>query len=115
MAGRRRLATLGELKERKTLKFSYRDADGIQREAFLAWFNDQVLCYQNLCRHIPITLDYGDARFFNADGTHFVCQTHGATYEPLTGTCIAGPCIGASLKPLAVQVIRDEVWFDDPE
>src|SRR5205085_12409269 len=98
MATRRRLATLGELQERKTLRFSYSE-EGISREAFLAWFNDHVVCYQNICRHIPITLDYGDARFFNPEGTHFICQTHGATYEPLTGERIAGPAVGALLKP----------------
>ena len=79
----------------------------------MAFFAGRVVAYENVCRHIPITLDYGDARFFNAEGTHFVCQTHGATYEPLTGKCIAGPCVGASLKPLEVQVIEGVVWFED--
>lgn len=72
------------------------------------------MAYENVCRHIPITLDYGDGRFFNSERSHFVCQTHGATYEPLTGKCIAGPCVGASLKPLKVEVIGGEVWFDEP-
>ena len=109
----RHLATLGELKERKTLKFTYSD-EGISREGFLAWFEGRVVCYQNVCRHIPITLDYGDGRFLNADATHFICQTHGATYEPLTGKCIAGPCVGASLKPLTIEVVGDEIWFQEP-
>ncbi len=113
MSSRRRLATLGELKERKTIKFTYKD-EGISREAFLAWFDDQVVCYQNVCRHIPITLDYGDGRFFDSKGTHFICQTHGATYEPLTGKCIAGPCVGASLKKLDVEIVREEIWFQEP-
>ena len=113
MSARRRLTTLGELKERKTLKFAYKD-EGISREAFLAWFNDQVICYQNVCRHIPITLDYGDGRFFDAAGTHFICQTHGATYEPLTGKCSAGPCVGASLKKLDVEIVGEEIWFQEP-
>jgi nitrite reductase/ring-hydroxylating ferredoxin subunit len=113
MPARRRLTTLGELKERKTLKFAYKE-EGISREAFLVWFNDQVICYQNVCRHIPITLDYGDGRFFNSEGTHFICQTHGATYEPLTGKCIAGPCVGASLKKLEVEMVGEEIWFQEP-
>jgi len=112
MSSRRRLATLRELKERKTLKFAYKD-EGISREAFLAWFGGQVVCYQNVCRHIPITLDYGDGRFFNAEGTHFVCQTHGATYEPFTGQCIAGPCVGAFLKKLNVEIVGEEIWFQE--
>ena len=113
MTHRRRLASLPELIARNTLKFTYKE-EGISREAFLAWFDNQVVCYQNVCRHIPITLDYGDGRFFNSEGTHFVCQTHGATYEPLTGKCIAGPCVGASLKPLRVEVVEGEIWWEEP-
>ena len=102
-----------ELKQQRSRKFRYCE-EGIHREAFLAWFNDQVVCYQNVCRHIPITLDYGDGRFFNTEGTRFVCQTHGATYEPLSGLCIAGPCVGASLKKLVIDVIDGEIWFQEP-
>jgi nitrite reductase/ring-hydroxylating ferredoxin subunit len=111
---RRVIGSLEELKRAHTLKFTYRE-EGISREGFVAWFEGRVVAYENVCRHIPITLDYGDARFFNPEGTHFVCQTHGATYEPLTGTCIAGPCVGASLKPLKVEVIGDEIWFEEPD
>ncbi len=111
---RRRLATLLELQERKTLKFTYRE-EGISREAFLAWVQGQLVCYQNVCRHIPITLDYGDGHFFNREGTHFICQTHGATYEPLSGRCVAGPCPGAALKKVPVTLIDGEIWFDEPE
>ena len=107
------IATLAELKEKRALKFHYRQ-EGIPREGFIALFRDQVVAYENVCRHVPITLDYGDSRFFNASETHFVCQTHGATYEPLTGKCVAGPCTGASLKPLNVELRDDAVWFQDP-
>jgi nitrite reductase/ring-hydroxylating ferredoxin subunit len=113
MATRKRLATLGELQERKTLTFTYHD-EGIRREGLLAYFEGRVVCYQNICRHIPLALDSGDGRFFNAEGTHFICQTHGATYEPLSGQCVAGPCVGASLKKLDVEITRDEIWFQEP-
>jgi nitrite reductase/ring-hydroxylating ferredoxin subunit len=111
---RRLIGSVDELKRKQTLKFSYRE-EGIGREGFLAWFKGRVVAYENVCRHIPITLDYGDARFFNAEQSHFVCQTHGATYEPLTGKCIAGPCVGASLKRLEVEVAGNEIWFEEPE
>ena len=111
--GKRRLATVAELQGKGAIKFTYRQ-EGISREGFLAWFDGQVVAYENVCRHVPITLDYGDGRFFNPAGSQFVCQTHGATYEPLTGKCIAGPCVGASLKPLRVEVQHGEIWFEDP-
>ena len=91
----------------------------------------QVLASQNAAHAVALRVElrgvYGDAQLAvdygeNTSGnaafrghTHFVCQTHGATYEPLTGLCIAGPCVGASLKPLKVEVIKDEVWFNEPD
>jgi nitrite reductase/ring-hydroxylating ferredoxin subunit len=113
MAGRRLLATLIELRERGTIKFEYRE-EGIAREGFLAWVDGQVVCYHNVCRHIPITLDYGDGRFFTPDRKHFICQTHGATYEALSGLCVAGPCTGAALKRLPFELKGAEIWFDEP-
>jgi nitrite reductase/ring-hydroxylating ferredoxin subunit len=110
----RQIATLSELKVKKAVKFQYRQ-DGISREGFVAFFNGQVVAYENVCRHVPITLDYGDSRFFDSHGNHFICQTHGATYEPLTGKCVAGPCTGASLKPLQVEIREDAIWFSESE
>lgn len=111
---KRFLYTVDELREKRARKFSFRQ-EGIEREGFVAWFEGQVVAYENVCRHIPISLDYGDARFFNGDCTHFVCQTHGATYEPLSGKCIAGPCVGASLKRLEVEIHGEEIWFTEPD
>jgi nitrite reductase/ring-hydroxylating ferredoxin subunit len=110
---KRFLASISELRERKAIKFTYRQ-EGISREGFVAFFEGNVVAYENVCRHVPITLDYGDGRFFNAAESHFVCRTHGATYEPLTGICIAGPCLGASLKRLPIEVVGEEIWFHEP-
>ena len=107
-----RLASVAELQQRGTMKFTYRDADGVAREGFLAWFDGQVVCYGNVCRHIPITLDYGDGQFFTPDRKYFICQTHGATYEPLTGKCIAGPCPGAFLKRLRFRIFGGEIILE---
>ena len=114
MGAPRRLATISELREKRTLRFTYKQ-EGIPREGFLAWFRGKIVCYENVCRHLPVTLDYGDGNFFTPGGDHFICQTHGATYEPLTGHCIAGPCTGASLKPLNIGITGEEIWFEDPD
>jgi len=41
----------------------------------------------------------------NFDGRALICSTHGAIYEPATGLCTAGPCVGDRLTslPLAVE------------
>lgn len=60
--------------------------------------------YRNQCRHLAITLDLNDEQFFNSEGTHLQCQMHGATYEIETGMCIAGPCVGAALASLEMEI-----------
>jgi nitrite reductase/ring-hydroxylating ferredoxin subunit len=107
---RQRIGLVHELQKNRTLKFTFVE-EGIKREGFLAWFNQQPVAYENVCRHIPISLDYGDNRFFSADGQHIICQNHGAMYEPLTGLCVRGPCQGAKLRALEVEQVGDEIWF----
>jgi nitrite reductase/ring-hydroxylating ferredoxin subunit len=97
------LARLEDLKRRRTIKFVFSE-EGIQRHGFLVYLDGQVAAYENVCRHIPMALDYGDGEFFTAEGKHLICQTHGATYDPLTGKCIAGPCAGAGLRKLDVRI-----------
>jgi len=111
MPGKLRLATVGELEQRKTIRFQYRD-EGIPREGFLAWYEGQIRGYENRCKHLPLPLDYGDGQFFTRDGLSFICQTHGAVYEPLTGKCTAGPCAGAELKMLPIAVENGEIYLE---
>ena len=66
----------------------------------------QYFAYQNLCKHLPITLDLNDDEFFSHDKAFIQCQMHGAIYEIQTGKCIAGPCEGAKLN--ALKVIEEE-------
>jgi nitrite reductase/ring-hydroxylating ferredoxin subunit len=106
------IATAEEVKEGKTLKFSFTRNDQPQ-EGFVGCFKGKLFAYENTCRHIPITLDYGDNRFFDSKGETLVCQTHGAVYEPDTGLCTRGPCAGASLYTLKVIEEDGGLWFDE--
>ncbi|MBM3845648.1 MAG: Rieske 2Fe-2S domain-containing protein [Verrucomicrobia bacterium] len=105
-----RIAHESQLKERTTLKFSFM-REGVKIEAFLVKFDGKVAAYENVCRHIPISIDYADNRFFTQDQRHLICQTHGAIYEPSTGKCIRGPCTGASLYSLDVVAKDGELWL----
>jgi nitrite reductase/ring-hydroxylating ferredoxin subunit len=107
---RRLITTLRDLEREGTAKFVFKQ-EGIPRNGFVALFEGQVMAYENLCRHIPLTIDYGDNRFFTTDGRHFVCQSHGAIYEPLTGLCVRGPCEGASLRKLPIEVTEGNVFL----
>ncbi|MBM3835228.1 MAG: Rieske 2Fe-2S domain-containing protein [Verrucomicrobia bacterium] len=111
---RENIAQLRSLQKGQTAKFTF-VRDGIKIEGFVANFEGQIVAYENLCRHLPLTLDYADNRFFTADGRRFICQTHGAIYEPLTGRCVEGPCLGASLKPLTVELDNESIWLVTPD
>jgi naringenin degradation protein FdeD len=60
--------------------------------------------YVNRCPHAGHPLNLLPQRFLTADGTLIVCASHGALFEKSTGYCVAGPCAGRSLTPIALEV-----------
>lgn len=78
--------------------------------AFVVRYDGQPRAWLNSCRHVPIELDWLPGKFFDFSGLYLVCASHGATYEPDTGHCIAGPCKGASLEPVPVIERHGAIW-----
>lgn len=74
--------------------------------AFAVRFDGRVHAYLNRCAHVPVQLDWNAGEFFDLSGLYLVCATHGATYLPDSGQCVAGPCKGARL--VALEVIERE-------
>jgi len=113
-ARRIRVADSAEAHPGRTVAFEFEVA-GRLRAGFAACHEGRWVAYENECRHIPLTLDYGDQRFFTADEKFFICQTHSALYDPFTGLCVRGPCEGDRLKPLRVDAEADGLWLQIPE
>lgn len=65
---------------------------------------DAVRGYVNRCPHAGHPLDLLPGRFLTPDGTLLLCASHGALFEKSTGYCVAGPCAGRSLTPVALEV-----------
>ena len=105
-----RIAATTEIAEGRTITFSF-TRNVRPQEGFVGRFKGKLFAYENTCRHIPLTLDYGDNRFFDSKGETLICQTHGAVYEPDTGLCTRGPCAGASLFALEIIEEAGVVWF----
>ena len=63
-----------------------------------------VHAYLNRCAHMALPLNMLPDRFLTHDGSLLLCTAHGALFEKSTGYCVAGPCIGASLERVPVQV-----------
>jgi nitrite reductase/ring-hydroxylating ferredoxin subunit len=69
----------------------YRDGDTVR-----AWFN--------ICPHAGRRLDWAPGRFLLSKEGLLVCAAHGASFELARGECVAGPCRGALLRAVGVEV-----------
>ena len=96
------IAGADELRPGESRTFTL-ECDGRRIEAFLVNYRDALHAYVNQCRHVPMTLDWVENRFFTEDGAYILCATHGALYDPATGACVGGACAGrGGLRALAV-------------
>lgn len=75
---------------------------GAALPAFAVRYRGTVRAYINECRHQATELDWNPGDFFDAERLYLICATHGAIYAPDTGCCVAGPCRGEGLAPVAV-------------
>ena len=71
--------------------------------------------YVNVCRHVPISLDWVDNQFFTRDKRFLVCSNHGALYSPGTGECVWGPPVGESLIPVPIEVKDGAIFAVCPD
>ena len=99
---------MGELSPGMTKKFALR-CQGRAIEGFLVSYGGKIFAYANRCRHISMSMDWVDNHFFSADRRYLICSTHGATYEPATGECVWGPCFGAFLQAVPVEIQGREI------
>lgn len=73
----------------------------------------RVQAWLNVCPHAGRRLDWAPGKFLKSKEGHLVCAVHGATFEPESGHCIAGPCRGDRLRSVAVEVRDGQVCLVD--
>ena len=64
----------------------------------------RISCFRNRCTHANYPLQRADGRVVVQEGRFLVCAAHGASYTLEDGACAGGPCNGASLERIAVEV-----------
>ena len=64
-----------------------------------------VRAYENTCPHAGHPLDLQPHRFLTAERELIICASHGALFALDSGLCVAGPCVGRSLRSIAVTVM----------
>jgi nitrite reductase/ring-hydroxylating ferredoxin subunit len=111
--GRKLIARVGELTHGQSKKFTLRRG-GRDCEAMLLNYRGNHYAYVNRCPHVGITLDWVDNQFFTVDNRYVMCANHGAVFEPPTGECVWGPCVGASLESLALDIQGGKVFVFCP-
>lgn len=78
-------------------------------QGFVVCNDRQLFAYVNSCPHTGAPLDWVDHQFLDLDKAFIQCASHDARFEITSGLCIAGPCVGQSLRRLQVEVIDDQV------
>ena len=105
---------VGELAHGQSKKFTLRRGEG-NFEAMLVNYQDRHFAYVNRCPHVGLCLDWVDNQFFTVDHRYLMCANHGAVFEPPTGECVWGPCVGASLQSLPLEIVGEKIFAGYPE
>lgn len=97
------IVPLSELPPGETAVFAL-EVDGARDQGFVVRLpSGELRGYVNRCRHANLPLDWADARFLDEGGL-LRCRAHGARFRAEDGFCVEGPCLGASLRPVRVEV-----------
>ena len=78
---------------------------------FVIRYGGALRAYVNSCPHQGTPLDWLPDRFFDRDGAHLLCGTHGALFRPEDGLCVRGPCFGQRLEPAPIVVAEGEIFL----
>jgi len=106
---RKLVGKIGDLAHGMSKKFTFNN-NGRTVEALLVNYQGDFFAYVNRCPHIGISLDWVDNQFFTVDSRYLMCANHGATFEPATGECIWGPCVGAALQSVPLEIDGESIF-----
>ena len=75
----------------------------------------ELRAYLNHCPHAGHELNLRPHVFLAPGAPLIQCSSHGALFEMETGLCLAGPCPGTRLRPIAVRINQGYVLVADDE
>ena len=105
--------SVADLPAGRSAKFRLR-CGGRTVEGFVVNHAGGYHAYVNRCAHVGTPLDLWPNEFFTEDGQWLICATHGAVYEPDSGRCTAGPCLGDALIRLPLRREGDAIVVSCP-
>ncbi|MFC3478490.1 Rieske (2Fe-2S) protein [Halobacterium litoreum] len=112
--GADRIADVDDVPADDSFLFTVENGDGDEKEAILVELSDgAIVGWLNYCMHwTDVNLDTGDGAVRDGE---LVCRKHAATFEADSGVCTHGPCEGARLDPVEVDVRDGVVYLADPD
>jgi len=109
------ICRVGDVPDGDALGFEVDAGGGAGRIGVIVVRRGEVVhVYRNRCPHRGTPLDWRPDRFLDAAGEHLICATHGALFRLEDGVCVAGPCAGDALTPVAVVVEAGSVRLAGP-
>lgn len=85
--------------------------DGTPESLILHRDGETVRAWLNICPHAGRRLDWSPGQFLKSRDGLLVCAVHGASFELREGACVAGPCRGDRLNPVALEVRDGQVFL----
>lgn len=101
---------LGDLDDPGTRGFDWADTAGVRRAGFVVRRGGRVFAYEDSCPHTGAPLAWMPHVYLDVEGAHIQCALHGALFTPESGRCVYGPCAGAALMPLPVELRGGRVF-----
>lgn len=107
------VCNLGELSDPGCKEFRIGEGDW-PFKGFVVRQGDKIYAYRNFCMHAGHPLNWIPDKFLTGDGSKIICASHGAIYEIESGECVAGPCPGKKLRPVAMEIRDGKVVVRGP-
>lgn len=109
-----RADALAEIAEGRARGFDIHDAG--RDDLFVLRHAGQLHGWRNACPHIDgAPMAWRRDAYLNVAGTHVVCAAHGALFDPASGECVQGPCLGQRLERVDLQIDAEQnVWVRNP-
>lgn len=97
------LCHIDDLKEGETKGFLENEAG--QDVLFVVKHNGELHGWRNACPHVDgAPMAWRKDAYMDGKKQFVACHAHGALFEPDTGLCIQGPCLGKKLEKIQVRI-----------
>ncbi|HEX9875873.1 MAG TPA: Rieske 2Fe-2S domain-containing protein [Gammaproteobacteria bacterium] len=104
-----RLCALGDVPDGGCLELCWGEGSW-PLALFLVRRKGELYGYVNRCPHAGHELNLRANEFLTKDRELILCRSHGAQFRIDDGVCVIGPCVGARLRPLPLEIFEGAVF-----